>query len=475
MANPRPAESLYARIDSLDREIARVRAKHHPYRSPELVYDSLSALLKRNRELVDDAVSLFTPGTTGFSEALKTAERMTAVLVDLFTNSDRADSPRIPFEILNSLSAAAEELTKQRCKVMVHLTPQYNYQIVSLRDVFATNGWLEYWKGDEPKDDFTTPQTVLVMVFPSYEVTSILLHAAAAHELGHVFVQQRQNEFVEIVTNATRVVRDNHFDQIEGWVSKQLIRNPGESKRDAFNRGLALFDELFEEIATGWAEEIFADLIAARLVGPPFLLALERITLGIDPAHEDEEELSTHPPDSLRFALVAKYLREKLPHVCDDTVWQDVLHRTFSSQQTNLFLRLAKDVCNRSFDGFAELISEVSTPLADPVTLRKTVLRLQRLLGELSPTSTLINPDTKAELANSFWLLFYAFWHFRLHSKLFPAFRKRYGWSEDRDESKAESAIGSILLHSLQSLELRYLWHHEIANTEADLNATQQG
>ena len=491
MSDQPPVKSLYARIDSLKREIERVTAKHHPYRSPEIVYRSLSSLLDENRRMLDEACELFTRADTDsrirFAETVRTAERMTALLVDVFTSSDRADSPRIPFEILNALSVAAEVLIGYRCRVMVHLTPQYNYEIMSLRHFFEKNGWLDHWAGDENIEGTTTPTTILVMVFPSYEVTTILLHAAAAHELGHVLAEQLSDGFESIVTNAITNTQNDHLDEIEGWVNKQVIRREGESHEDAFKRGLKLFEEILAEVASGWSEEVFADLVAARLVGPPFLIALDRITLG-EVASQDDDELSTHPSDGLRFEIVSRYLKEKLPHVYEDRVWSGLLQQRSSSVRTELLPRLAREVCNRCFASFALILDGVRSPLADKAILSRKLSEIRRLLADLAPPSAACSVNSKEEVADAFWLLFYASWHFRLHGRAFSAFRKRYGWypkgedvaaadkktkaqMEKDEESKAEGAIGSLVLHSLQSLELRLLWSESHQSAQGVRNA----
>jgi len=272
-----------------------------------------------------------------------------------------------------------------------------------------------------------------------------------------------------------QAVQNDHLDEIEGWVSKQIIRREGEKAEDAFKRGLALFEEILELVACGWAEEVFADLVAARLVGPPFLVALDRITLG-DVASQEDDELSTHPSDGLRFEIVSRYLKEKLPHVYADPVWRDLLRQRDSSTRRELLPRLAREVCNGCFDGFSKILERVRSPLANKHALRHSLRKIRQLLGDLAPPSAGCSVNSKEDLADSFWLLFYASWHFRLHGRSFSAFRKRYGWCpnqreflaadprkraemENDEELKAEGAIGSLILHSLQSLELHLLWN----------------
>jgi hypothetical protein len=249
---------------------------------------------------------------------------------------------------------------------------------------------------------------------------------------------------------------------------------------------MTLFEEILEEVAGGWADEIFADLVAARLVGPPFLVALDRITLGEVAAQEDDE-LSTHPSDGLRFEVVARYLKEKLPHIYDDRVWRDLLQKRSTSGQTELLPRFAREVCNRCVSRFAVILDQVRSPLTDKIALAKRLRAIRQLLGDLAPPSAACMVTSKEDVADAFWLLFYAAWHFRLDNRSFAAFRKRYHWTpnerlyvkadrraraemENEEELKAEAAIGSLILHSLQSLELQLLWNTENGSGS---NATQ--
>ena len=85
---------------------------------------------------------------------------------------------------------------------------------------------------------------------------------------------------------------------------------------------------------------------------------------------------------------------------------------------------------------------------------------METYISNLAPPSAAI-PDGTAVTPDDFWRLMYAGWHFRLNQQCFTDFADRHGWklSDGRpDYGTAEMVVGNLLLHSLESLELRHQW-----------------
>src|SRR5260221_7867204 len=99
--------------------------------------------------------------------------------------------------------------------------------------------------------------------------------------------------------------------------------------RDRFNDVVEEVVEDAKQIAGLWSTELYADLVAVRLLGPAFLAAFERAVMGGEPA-------PSHPPRELRLHLMDQYLQAHFPEVAFDPVWQRLrppsLDRKWKSQ-----------------------------------------------------------------------------------------------------------------------------------------------
>lgn len=474
-------DCLKQRISSLRAEIQRVQHKHHPYDDVTVVFTALVAVLDAREAQLKEAQDLFAASEVGdiAAEALAQqfldANRDIDDVVDLFTSCDRVDSARIPFEMVRSLRIAAEELIGEECAVVLHLSPDYNYEVRSVRWEFEQNGWLEQWPGDRTDGDKLIPRTVLIIVFPSYEVSSIPLHAVAAHELAHLLADKWGAELKAITKPLREQCKLDFREQREQWISDRLMKVPSLSSKDVYDR-VARVLKRRERIAHEWVNELLIDMIAVRLVGPAFFAALERMTLGLG---GDTDE---HPPDNLRREVVRHYVRDHLPLAvrdpADAAAWMKVLDHVESSGSSDVIHKMANKVCQDALPALAVMVSRVPSLFTDkadvwsgdrlripvkhdiaamPVTRLIDVLAyMQEDLFALIPGSDVLNPKSRADVAAFFWLLFYAAWRFRLDERRYPEFLREYRWTSAPE--KGEHALGSLLLHSIQSLELKQRW-----------------
>jgi len=446
------------------------------------VYQSLLGVIQDCEERLHESRHVFSGSEDAdlarqaLDESFRDTDRQIELVVDLFTSCDRVDSARIPFEMIRCLRVATQQLTNAECGVVLHLSPEFNYEIRSVRQEFEQNDWLDFWLGDIRTDSEVVPRTVLIIVFPSYEVSSVPLHAVAAHELAHLLADQWASECRKISRRLLTEAKHEYQTQRQAWMADRLIKVPGLRMRDVENR-LEQLLKRHEGIAHVWVLELLTDLIAVRLVGPAFFAALERITLGLGGGSDG------HPPDDLRRQVIREYVADRMPEIYrDQTTWQRVLDHRDGSDTDNLFRRMARDVCRKAIPELHKLAERVPSIFSSaaaaatneptvPITTQSSPTPARELadllaliradLMELIPPSELLRSKTASDIATYFWLLFYSTWHFRLDKPNYDRFLERYQWSAE--PMRGEAALGSLLLHSIQSLELSHRWETALA------------
>lgn len=447
-------ECLVARMRSLQNEIIRVKYKDHPYlNEPDTVYDALLAVVQARLEKVESLNKVYsvqkkTIPQSMFNSAAEELERISEV----FNYADRVDSARIPFEILRSLSWVANYLFEEECPTIVRLDPDYNYSIASWRRIFQKKKWQKEWQETAGRVQPTgQPPTILLLGFPSPDAGSILMHALAAHEFGHEFAYKWNDEINNVHKEIISVILDQYNQRLQDYISAQ-IHTRRESLGDVYEVRARYVFVLIHRIADKWLKEIFSDLVAARLVGPAFLAAFDRILLG--PGKVSDK----YPPSSLRRDLVKQYLKSILPAVAEDPVWKPLLNESAESSSTSDELyRIMGEVFKSIPDRVISILQRVPSPLLqiNGTELPILISKMEDHIENLAPPSVPLNVGKENDEANKFWLLMYGAWHFRL-SNHFAEFEKRYGWIDE--PGKAEIVLGNLLLHSLQSLELRHQW-----------------
>jgi hypothetical protein len=448
---------LLYRIDSLQSEIKRVADKDHPYPEPNIIFSALTSVLDARKGFLRDAFQTYSTSERR-ERALGNLESVVEELetvADLFGLAHRVDSARIPFEILRSLSWASICVLPGPCRALVRLDPAYNYSITSFREPFARRkNWLPFWKEAILDAKLPPNQTILLFGFPSPEVGSILVHGIAAHELGHILARQRASELDDILNKNLSIAKQKHIDQIETFIADQLIP-PKESNvkpSDAYERASRRVELDIYSVADRWLQEMFADFLAARLVGPAFIAAFDRVILGFG------RRENSHPPGQSRRLLILRFLRSRLSHIVDDAIWSPLFEAgSADGPSSDLLCRIANEVCNLSFEAVAQMAEGIPSPLdKDGTLLKEQIEGMQEHMEHLSPPSVPLKSGDEIETANMFWLLLYAAWHFRLNEERFGAFATSHGWQGDF--ARAEAALGNLVLHALESLELRFRW-----------------
>ncbi len=159
-----------------------------------------------------------------------------------FNYTDRVDSPRIPFEIIRSLSWVAEYLFGEKCYTVVRLDPEYNYSIVSCRSEFARLKWGKFSRDSVSKNcmlDDNTPEipNVLLLGFPSPDAGSTLVHALAAHEFGHEFFYKHSEQFAAIQEELFSEIIQDHRLVLQEYLEGVFLRLPTDDREHAMEKG----------------------------------------------------------------------------------------------------------------------------------------------------------------------------------------------------------------------------------------------
>lgn len=484
MPTPWQIECLRARLRSLELEINRVAEKDHPYPDPDTVYEGLRKVIKSRKLLLEDAVANYPLGDAASERKLRDTlvpiAESADEIAEVFSYANRVDSARIPFEILRALSWVATSLLNEECHAVVRLDQSYNYTILSCRREFKDRLWEMEWltavegfrsKRAEREDKESTirtaaelPYTVLLLGFPSYDANSILLHALAAHELGHEIFFQNNERVWAILDSALKVVTHRDHDchmKLQEYAKRNIKVPGGGGPADDYDKSVDQIRAKLLEFLDLWIIEVFSDLYAANLIGPTFIAAFDKIEL--EPYRVDK----THPPGHLRRELVKGFLTEKLPHVIDDPVWhalfdsaaQDAISVAEEDDPLVALYEVGEEVCRVCLDELSDLVTSTPSPLGDSAALGAFISATNSCFDNLAPPSLALQVTGTDSDVSNFWLLMYAAWHYRFDAERFATFANTYGWGNDL--GRAEEVLGNLLLHGLESLEIRFLWERD--------------
>jgi hypothetical protein len=446
-------DCLRVRIVSLRSDIERVDQKDHPYPEPGLIYRALVEVINARSDLLEDSVQLYSleneKGSRKLHETFESIAQDMQEIARVFNWASRVDSARIPFEILRSLSWVAKHVLGTRCDAVVYLDPDYDYSILSCRRIFESMNWERYWDHVQTSLLADDHSTVLLLGFPSPDAGSILVHALAAHEFGHELAYRSYEALLAICERRVAEAKVKYDSDLQDYISAWAYKREVVAKGEAYEPRRVNVSVWLEEIAEHWLVEVFSDLVAARLVGPAFLAALDRILLGLGtPTY-------THPPTDLRRDIVRKYLQKILPHVVEDPVWKPLFIDNRGTDTRDLLWRIGRDICLSSFEELSTILESIPTPLNDTGNLSE-LNEMHEYIDHLAPPSVPLNINGKMAGPDSFWLIMYGAWHYRLGPR-FEKFAESCG--SKNDLAKAESALGNLVLQALHSLELHYRWN----------------
>lgn len=216
-----------------------------------------------------------------------------------------ADTLSIPYSLIIFLNYVATELQKPEKVSLVVLGSSdlmyYKYNLKNLRNL------TRHIASKVIKDYPVLPEDIGVLKFPYCAAQEVLVNCILFHEMGHYIYEKTnlEQQFLhDIESNLTTFVQDNKI------IEELKPKDPD-----------LAFKKLFIYVGglmSSWADEIFADIVAIRILGPAFhfaLLVLEQI-LRTD-IKRNRNFSRTHPADDFRFKIHAKWLNKG--------IWDDII------------------------------------------------------------------------------------------------------------------------------------------------------
>lgn len=456
---------LEERGRSLRAEIERERQKQHSCIEPRVILMALILVL-------NDTLDRFTNYRRSFESiarrnpnygdalvlAFGSASKRIDIIADVFSLVDRVDSPRIPFEMLPSISWAAHDIMDRQFSVIVRLDAILNYSLASITRRFEEEGWQSFLStamSEMDCQEALEDRDILFLGVPSVDAGSILVHGVIAHELGHELYRKCAGEVDELISAASQDVKQDRrvslLDHINYLVDSRFDTPTAQSRGEVLEQIRERFFAEIDQVAQNWSVEIFADLLAARLLGPAYLAAFDRV-----PPRKDQE---SHPPTVLRRNLIRKYLELAYKDILGDRVWRPLfdgpLTRARFRERDGKAKEIAQEVCERVLPTFERFFVNIGSPLSiSAEDLNAVVEAIEEHITWLSPPSVPLGEMPEWGDARALWLVLFAAWHFRLSPK-FDEFRKRYRWEVP---AVAEDKLGNLVLQSFKALQLRSAW-----------------
>jgi hypothetical protein len=208
-----------------------------------------------------------------------------------------ADTLSIPYSLTTLLNSIAKKLEEEEDVRLVVLGSSdlmyYKYNLERLRNLTRN---LKSVIKNYP----VLPEDIGILKFPYCAVHDVLVNCILFHEMGHYIYEKTklEKEFIE------KIELDLALFVIEG---KVLERLKPLQPRVAWNR-LSMY---VRGLMAAWADEIFADMLAVRVLGPAFHLACLQMEHILPTNIEGVKDFSrTHPADNFRFKIHAKWLKE---------------------------------------------------------------------------------------------------------------------------------------------------------------------
>jgi len=209
-----------------------------------------------------------------------------------------ADTLSIPYSLTIFLNHTATKMQKQgKVSLVVLGSSDLMYYKCNLKHLRNLTRHLE---STVIKDYPVLPEDIGILKFPYCAAQEILVNCILFHEMGHYIYEKtnlEQSFLNDIESNLTKFVQDNKI--IEELRPKDPIL--------AFNKLLIYVGGL----TASWADEIFADIVAIRILGPAFHLACLELEQVLPTHIERNRNFSrTHPADDFRFKMHAKWLNK---------------------------------------------------------------------------------------------------------------------------------------------------------------------
>jgi len=264
----------------------------------DYIIDSLKAVDKFVRNVIKEP-----PEEQVIKAKLRDFGEIEKALSWLYVLSKEAidsDSLSIPFSLATFLNHTGRELLRSKDVSFVVLGGStlmyYKYNLKKLRDL--TNDLSARIPGYPVLDE-----NVGILTFPYCAAREVLVNCNLFHEMGHCIYEKR---------NLEKDLRSELLGKFSQFFLGGKIEQKVQEPLLAWRAGKNYVSTLMLR----WADEIFADVFAIKVLGPAFHFALREIEQ-IIPTGLGSDFSETHPADDYRFRIHAKWL------VQDE--WEDIL------------------------------------------------------------------------------------------------------------------------------------------------------
>lgn len=261
----------------------------------EYIVKSLKSIEKAVREAVEQQIDeeLLKSKLREF-ESIKKALSLLYVLTKEAIDSDTLS---IPYSLTTLLNDIVKKVEGSELVGLVVLGSSdlmyYKYNLERLRKLTRNLGFVI-------KDYPVLPEDIGILKFPYSAAHDVLENCILFHEMGHYIYERTELE----KSFLKKIEKDLVKFVIEEKVLEKL--KPLQP-HVAWNR-LSMY---VNGLMAAWADEIFADILAIRILGPAFHLACLQMEHILPTNIEGDKDFSrTHPADNFRFKTHAEWLKE---------------------------------------------------------------------------------------------------------------------------------------------------------------------
>lgn len=202
-----------------------------------------------------------------------------------------SDSLSIPFSLATFTNQTGRKLLQSKDVSFVVLGGSalmyYKYNLKKLRDL--TSDLSARIPGYPILDE-----NVGILTFPYCAAREVLVNCNLFHEMGHYIYEK---------TNLEKELRSELLGKFSQFFLRRKIEEKVQEPLLAWRAGKNYVSSLMLR----WADEIFADVLAIRVLGPAFHFALREIEQ-IIPTGLGSDFSETHPADDYRFRIHATWL-----------------------------------------------------------------------------------------------------------------------------------------------------------------------
>ncbi len=154
-----------------------------------------------------------------------------------------------------------------------------------------------------PDDEEITrfEQPIYCVSFPRVERLNVLMHAAWAHEVGHILARSAVIDFLG------RYWNENELKIRQGATSASQPEEETKQTKEPYGPEAVNVD-LTRKVIQCWLGEFLSDAVGAYLLGPAYLLTLTEFVLPSDPDFYCE----SHPPNTYRLVKLTSMLSSQV-------------------------------------------------------------------------------------------------------------------------------------------------------------------